>query len=130
MTSKNFMQVGIAAVLSPKEVRRAGDPYRRRIESIAIDPVRGRLSWTVSRGGVDSDGNYRPSRLPESRYQADLEGKLIRHRGRTRALDAGERERLMPLLAGLVLYASDTTECWEATKGQPVPSKEVPRGCH
>jgi hypothetical protein len=92
---------------------------RRRLESLNWNPIAGKLTWAVSQGSRNAQGEYVPDHDPIV-YEIDLPQAVMSHDGTERRFSQEEAVNVLTVMELISKYAQDSTMWWEAGKGERV----------
>jgi len=94
----------------------------RRLESLTWNPVTGKLTWAVSQGTRNGDGEYVPNH-EKLVYEIDLPQATMAHNGSQRRFSPEEASNVMAVMELISKYAQDSTVWWETGKGDPLGTR-------
>jgi hypothetical protein len=104
----------------PNERKEQGsNPSRRRLESLNWNPVTGKLTWAVSQGSRNAQGEYVPDH-EQIVYEIDLPQAVMSHNGAERRFSKEEAANVLTVMGLISKYAQDSTMWWESGKGEGV----------
>ena len=89
-----------------------------RLEAVTWNPVDHKLTWTVAKGNVDSNGKFQSTE--KASYEINMDAATMRVAGKDRRFDRAEAVSVHALMDLVAKYAAESTVWWEAGKGQPV----------
>lgn len=104
----------------PDQPREPGNAaVRKRLESINWNPISGKLTWAVSQGTRNGQGEFVPNH-EQIVYEIDLPQAIMSHNGTQRRFSSEEAANVLAVMELISKYAQDSTMWWEAGKGEPV----------
>jgi hypothetical protein len=104
----------------PNERReQESNPVRRRLESLNWNPVTGKLTWAVSQGSRNAQGEY-VSGHEQVVYEIDLPQAVMSHNGTERRFSKEEAANVLTVMGLISKYAQDSTMWWESGQGERV----------
>ena len=113
--SLTLLAVLLAAPAFGADVAKA--KKERRLEHLSWNPVTCQLSWVVSEGTTNDQGDYVPSGALLN-YRINMDAATMTHKTSTRGFSKDEAQQVHALLNLLKTYTEQSTSWWDAGKGE------------
>lgn len=98
------------------------DGKARRLEAVTWDPVKHKLTWTVSVGTLDGKGDFHLGN--KQLYEIDMDTALMHFKGEDRRFSKEEAVNVHALMDVVAKYAAESTVWWDLGEGQRVDKSQ------